>query len=535
MALHRKHIFFGSSAVVGLLLVLAGIFLAIGVPIDGIINKQVLDQDVLGYKTINGSEVPNSMTQSWLKPPYAMQLQIWMFNITNVQDMLNNHAKPHLNEIGPFTFREIQEKIFHEFIANDTRVLYRNKHTYIFDKELSCAACELNMKVTIPNVVFQKLVDVADLNIASRLAVDAVLLLSKEGPFITVSVGEALFDGYHDPLVDFVCENKVLSALCDSNKLQNKIGFFYKQNGTTDGLFEVSTGLSTPFELGKLFSWNNMTEMKNTTWDTEYARMINGTDGQLFPPMLEKTKRLQLFAPQVCRTVELEYTQDTSFHDIPAYRYSPPEDLYDPAIPKNRQFCNSKGMPRYFDNTTVQIENCLPAGLIDLSRCQEGNPRVYLSQAHFYNSPKEVHQAVLGLSAPSHANDETYVDIEPISGVVIRAKKIMQVNIGMVNNVLGITKNMKNVIVPVLWINETVIFDKGTQDQLEQIYKAKHYSFIGGVTSLTIGVLTWLAILLVIVIFTRQEDDSEYGRLILDTDDNETDEVTLPQNVSPVV
>lgn len=44
------------------------------------------------------------MTKSWLKPLYAMQLNIWMFNVTNVDGILKRHEKPNLHEIGPFVF-----------------------------------------------------------------------------------------------------------------------------------------------------------------------------------------------------------------------------------------------------------------------------------------------------------------------------------------------------------------------------------------------------------------------------------------------
>lgn len=52
----------------------------------------------------NGTEVPNKMTASWLKPPYAMKMNIWMFNVTNVDGILKRHEKPNLQEIGPFVF-----------------------------------------------------------------------------------------------------------------------------------------------------------------------------------------------------------------------------------------------------------------------------------------------------------------------------------------------------------------------------------------------------------------------------------------------
>ena len=39
-----------------------------------------------------------------------------------------------------------------------------------------------------------------------------------------------------------------------------------------------------------------MSVMPNGSWDSPYARMMNGTDGQLFPPMIQKGETLTIFA-----------------------------------------------------------------------------------------------------------------------------------------------------------------------------------------------------------------------------------------------
>ncbi|KHJ75468.1 hypothetical protein OESDEN_24916 [Oesophagostomum dentatum] len=101
-----------------------------------------------------------------------------------------------------------------------------------------------------------KLVDFASQGFWQKLAIDAVLSIwgkeFRESPFVNVTVREALFDGYHDPLIDLVCKNLVLQALCNALSIPHRIGFFYKQNNTDDGLYEVSTGLNAPWNIGKV-------------------------------------------------------------------------------------------------------------------------------------------------------------------------------------------------------------------------------------------------------------------------------------------
>ncbi|VDN36329.1 unnamed protein product [Cylicostephanus goldi] len=69
-----------------------------------------------------------------------------------------------------------------------------------------------------------------------------------------VTVREALFDGYHDPLIDLVCRRQILEQLCKALSIPQRIGFFYKQNNTDDGLYQVSTGLNEPWNIGQVRS-----------------------------------------------------------------------------------------------------------------------------------------------------------------------------------------------------------------------------------------------------------------------------------------
>ncbi|CAD6185620.1 unnamed protein product [Caenorhabditis auriculariae] len=497
---------------IGVIFIIIGTFLLVGIPIDGLVDDQVVKRDWLGYTTDkNGSRVLNDITNSWLEPTYEMKLNIWMFNVTNVDDVVKRQAKPHLDEIGPFVFEEHQKKILNGFILNDTRVIYRNLRFYHFNRNASCPSCNLDSRFVIPNIVFQKLVDAADetiFGVPIRIAVESVLRLSKEGPFVTVTAREALFDGYHDQLVDLVCENKVLKFMCEIGVVQKKIGFFYGQNGTSvDGTFEVGTGQTEPRDIGHVFLWNNLTQMPNDTWDTPEARAINGSDGQLFAPLMKSRDRLYIFVPQICRTIQMEYAAPVEFDGVTGWRYNPPTDFYDPALPKNIGFCNKNGSPRFFANKTVQPDSCLPAGFIDLSRCQAGSPRVYLSQPHFYSSPNEVWQAVSGMAEPRKDKDETYLDIEPTAGVPIRANRLMQINVGMVKGSLAMTANMTNVIVPVLWINETAVFDPDTRSQLQALGTVRRFAFVGGISTLALGLLAWLGAVLGVVV--RQRDYSE--------------------------
>ncbi|CAJ0578639.1 unnamed protein product, partial [Mesorhabditis spiculigera] len=456
------------------------------------IDQNVVERSYIGYEELkNGSRALNEVTEKWIKPPFSMYLQIYMYNLENEAAVLKG-AKPSVSQIGPFTFREVMDKKFLQFANNETEVFYRNTRTYYFDRTKSCPECLLTKKVTIPNIVFQKIIDLADSSFSAIIA-SIIASVGRETPYITVTAGEALFEGYVDPLIGKICSNPVIRPLCKGAQIPERIGFFYGQNNTDDGLYHIKTGLEDRSKLGKILSWNNMTILPETWWSNKQARMINGTDGQLFPPLIEMYQDRTLFAGPACRTVQLAYREMASVEGVPAYRFGVPDSMYDPTLPENIGFCNN-ATPTFFNDTRIQPKGCLPPGLLDISRCQPGNPRVYIGNAHFLGAPKEVHDAVIGIPEPDAKLDETIVDIEPTSGAVINAIRRAQINLGMRKGKLAALANTTDMIYPILWINETAYFDEGTKAELKgELWRAKHWVFGVGLSLIFGGVMCWLA------------------------------------------
>lgn len=40
----------------------------------------------------------------WSRPPYELYMDIWMFNVTNPNEVLHLGAKPALHQMGPYSF-----------------------------------------------------------------------------------------------------------------------------------------------------------------------------------------------------------------------------------------------------------------------------------------------------------------------------------------------------------------------------------------------------------------------------------------------
>ncbi|MFH4973833.1 hypothetical protein AB6A40_000542 [Gnathostoma spinigerum] len=505
----------------GGILIIFGILAITLVPLK--IEREVYQQTFLGYDE-NGTF--NHMTEKWAVPPYSMDLKVWVLNITNSDDILKGE-RPHFREQGPYTFIESQRKVPVKFMRNGTEVLYRNKRTYIFNSTQSCENCTLSDVVTIPNVIFQKLVDIA-LNggFFVKEAIEMVLAEEKrETPFIPVSVGELLFQGYEDPLIEAVCSKDIIKALCIMAQIPRRIGFFYGQNDTDDGEYLVDTGVRGAQNISKVIAWNGMREMPAEWWTTKEARMINGTDAQLFSPGLSRSEDQYIFSGPIGRSTYLRYKQNVNIMGVPAYRYVSPPEATDPTRPENKGFCNPR-TPHFFSNET-QPEGCLPAGFMDLSPILPGHARIYVSQPHFLHSPPIIYQNFSGFPLPSTANDETYIDIEPTTGVVVNARRMTQINVGMIAGNLRALQNMKDIIMPVLWLKESILFDESTARELrERVVSIMHLSFIIGVATLTIGLLFWTAFLLTSILYSYvlQRNEDEQQLIVQEDSEGDADE-----------
>uniref|UniRef100_A0A0K0DMH3 Lipoxygenase domain-containing protein n=1 Tax=Angiostrongylus cantonensis TaxID=6313 RepID=A0A0K0DMH3_ANGCA len=90
----------------------------------------------------------------------------------------------------------------------------------------------------------------------------ATTLLSQTA-FLEVEVGEFLFEGYKDPFLDkvmlraLICEIPFMNFVCESIlDLPERIGIFFEKNNTDDGVYEISDGVGTPKDIGKIHTWN---------------------------------------------------------------------------------------------------------------------------------------------------------------------------------------------------------------------------------------------------------------------------------------
>ncbi|XP_076014573.1 lysosome membrane protein 2-like isoform X2 [Genypterus blacodes] len=382
--------------------------------------------------------------ESWKSPPPPVFMEFFFFNVTNADEFLAG-AKPAVTQVGPYTYREYRKKTNVTMVNNGTRVSAYNTKSFVFlrNKSVGDPAVDAITTVNIPAWAVMNKAKGSFL----RSTMAAIWMKSiGSGMFTTRTVDELLW-GYEDPL---------LARIASTNPDVEKVfGLMYKKNGSNDGEFIFHTGEENYLDYGKIQTWKGQSQL--TFWTSNQSNCINGSDGSAFHPLLSKDERIYVFTPDLCRSIYMEFEKDVDVKGIPAYRFTPPRSVLasKEENPANEGFCNSP-------------QECLGTGVLKVSPCRKGAP-VVASFPHFYLGDSEYVNAIEGLN-PKREHHQTFLDLNPTVGVIVRASKRAQVNI-LMNRVTGFptTRGLNATIFPVMFLNETVVIDDASAARVKKL------------------------------------------------------------------
>ncbi|KAM5194692.1 lysosome membrane protein 2 [Mantella aurantiaca] len=439
----------------------------------------------------NGTEAYSA----WTDPPPPIYMKFYFFNVTNPLEILDGE-KPVVDEIGPYVYREYRPKEDIEFHFNGTEVSAVNPKTYVFEAGLSKGnpRTDLVRTVNIPIVTLLDMImnnKYADL---LRPIVEAAMKFYGEGIFTTRSVHEMLW-GYNDPILTLA--HKVNSSI------NEMFGLFYNMNTTNDGRYVFLSGSKEYMDFTRIVEWNN--QRKLSWWTSESCNMINGTDGTTFHPLIDKDDILYMFSSDLCRSLYAIYDSTKSVKKVSAFRFVPPAKIFANITinPGNAGFC-------------VPAGNCLPSGLLNVSECKQGAP-IILSSPHFYQADEQIIKSIEGIS-PNRDDHQTFLDVNPLTGIIVRAAKRMQVNVHVRRMPLfSATKNIRTLYFPVMHLSETVLIDDASSEKLRTVlWKAR---VVANVPFIIMGLGILIGVLFVILVSrphrTREEGtEDERGPLI---------------------
>nr|BAM36398.1 CD36 antigen [Oplegnathus fasciatus] len=418
------------------LLLVVGIGLVVAQVFRTLMHNRLKKEIVL----VEGSRV----FESWKTPPPPVYMEFFFFNVTNVNEFLEG-AKPEVQQVGPYTYREYRYKDNVSMLENDLKVSAYNTKSFVFLRERSVGDPAVD-SITTVNIPAWAVMNKVKGSFFRSSMVSIWMNSLKSGLFTTRTVDELLW-GYEDPL---------LARISATNAEVEKVfGLMYKKNGSNDGEFIYHTGKQNYMDYGRVETWKGQSQL--TFWTSNQSNSINGSDGSAFHPLLNKDERIYIFTPDLCRSIYMEFEKDVEVKGIPAYRFTPPRSVLasKEENPANEGFC-------------VSPQECLGTGLLKVSPCRKGAP-VVASFPHFHLAdPKYV--AAIGGMSPQRQHHQTFLDLNPTTGVIVRANKRAQVNV-LLSRIPGFpkTRGMNETVFPVMFLNESVVIDDASAARVQKL------------------------------------------------------------------
>ncbi|CAO2617186.1 Platelet glycoprotein 4 [Lemmus lemmus] len=395
-----------TGAVIGAVLaVLGGILMPVG---DMLIEKTIKKEVVL--------EEGTTAYQNWVKTGTTVYRQFWIFDVQNPDDVVMNSAKIKVKQRGPYTYR-VRYLSKENIIQNpeDNTVSFVQPNGAIFEPSLSVGT--ENDNFTVLNLAVAAAPHIYTNSFVQSI-LNSLIKRSKSSMFQTRTLKELLW-GYKDPFLSLV-----------PYPVNTTVGVFYPYNDTADGVYKVFNGKDNINKVAIIESYKGK---RNLSYWPSYCDMINGTDAASFPPFVEKSRVLQFFSSDICRSIYAVFESEVDLKGIQVYRFVLPAKAFASPLqnPDNHCFCTE----------TIVSNNCTSYGVLDIGKCKEGRP-VYISLPHFLHASPDISEPIEGLN-PNEDEHRTYLDVEP------------KINCFIILNHIPLKNLKRNYIVPILWLNET--------------------------------------------------------------------------------
>ncbi|XP_048396952.2 lysosome membrane protein 2-like isoform X2 [Stegostoma tigrinum] len=434
-------------------------------------------------------KVNSEVYKNWKDPPVPAYLQFYFFNVENKQEILQG-GRATVRQQGPYTYKEFRHRA-NVSLFNNSTISASTQRSFIFEPTMSVGDPRKDVVTTI-NIPFATLLQMLKRSgITQKLLAAALFTLKRNALFQSRTVEEWLW-GYEHPLLKF--GHRVLPSVFPGSQF----GLFYGINGTDDGEYLFNTGKDDYMKFTEVMMWNGQESLN--WWASNSCNMINGTDGASFHPLIKKDEKLYIFASDVCRSFYLMFEKEVEVEGISAYRFVLPKEAFDSDHPSNKECCPGG--------------NCPLSGVLNISTCKQGAP-IFISSPHFYNGDQQLVSDIGGME-PNTEVHQTYLDIEPMTGIPVRAAKRMQINIHVesVKSVVQ-TSQMRTMILPVIFMNEHALIDGKSAAKLKAaLYKINLVTYIPHIF-LYIGIVLCLAALILALVAWRHNDNKDFTQVIL--------------------
>ncbi|KAI2534728.1 scavenger receptor class B member 2 [Homo sapiens] len=383
---------FYTAGTLSLLLLVTSVTLLVARVFQKAVDQSIEKKIVLR----NGTEA----FDSWEKPPLPVYTQFYFFNVTNPEEILRGET-PRVEEVGPYTYRELRNKANIQFGDNGTTISAVSNKAYVFERDQSVGDPKIDLIRTL-NIPVLTVIEWSQVHFLREI-IEAMLKAYQQKLFVTHTVDELLW-GYKDEILSLIHVFRP--------DISPYFGLFYEKNGTNDGDYVFLTGEDSYLNFTKIVEWNGKTSVYITFSDYE------------------------------------------SVQGLPAFRYKVPAEIL-ANTSDNAGFCIPEG-------------NCLGSGVLNVSICKNGAP-IIMSFPHFYQADERFVSAIEGMH-PNQEDHETFVDINPLTGIILKAAKRFQINIYVKKlDDFVETGDIRTMVFPVMYLNESVHIDKETASRLKSM------------------------------------------------------------------
>ncbi|XP_054265720.1 sensory neuron membrane protein 2-like [Macrosteles quadrilineatus] len=395
----------------------------------------------------------------WEKQPLPFITNIYLWNLTNPEEVSRGMANPKLVEVGPYVYEQITLK--RPLELREDSIVYMKTLMYHYRADLTAPRSLDDIVITLQAALYGAAVMVHNMAPSMMGMVEKAvpsLFPGINSIFVPVRVGDYLFDG-----VVLNCSNKasvyaqmVCRALPNNapqtiRKLPNSsdyaYSFLHHKNATEMGPYEEIRGVEDIRQIAQLVKLKNQS-LLNIWQPNSQCDRLRGTDTLNFAPFVSKADKIEIYIPDICQVLPIYYQEESVTHGIEVYKFSVTDwlDSKD-ENPDNECYCMEEN-ERY----------CFKNGVRDISQCM--NAPIVISHPHFYQGEAEFRDYAQGCS-PDPDKHLSMVYLEPRSGVPVKAAKRIQFNMPL-KRIKGFSfvENVTEGIFPLMWLEESVEIDE---------------------------------------------------------------------------